>query len=486
MADIQLVDVSLRDGNQSLWGAVGVTTRMVEGVAPLIDRVGYRAVEFASSTALAVAVRFHRENPWHRLRRAREIMPNTPLGFLTSGKRFITFYRTPDVLFELAFQLLVRNGMKRIWVIDPMHDMDGAKRTAEMAKRAGFEEVVAGVCYTTSPFHSDDHYAEKIAELDTCDSIDSLYIKDPAGLLTPDRVRTLVPRLQSVLKNKRLDEIHTHCTTGLAPLTVLVAAEYGITTIHCALPPLADGSSHPGAQRLVANLVARGHGVDVDVDAMDAASDYLKRQARMKSLPFGTPNEYDEAYYRHTIPGGLRSTLARQLAEMGKADLFDRVIEESVQVREDLGWPIVMTPFAQYIVTQATLNVMSGERYHHISDEVVDMIRGDFGPLPGRVNPQVMDRAMQTKRGRASAANGDDGTTIADLRRKFGARISDEELLLRAVMPGEQVDAMAAAKAAAGTSIRQVVEALRNREGPTSIAVSDGNSKFAITIRGRA
>jgi len=123
--------------------ATGITTRMVEGVAPLIDRIGYRTVELASSTLLATTVRYHREDPWARLRAARDRMPHTQLGFLTTGKRFITFYRTPDAVFELAFSLLVRNGIRRLWVIDPMYDMDGAKRTAEMAKRVGFEEVVA-------------------------------------------------------------------------------------------------------------------------------------------------------------------------------------------------------------------------------------------------------------------------------------------------------------------------------------------------------
>ncbi|MGH3629838.1 MAG: biotin carboxyl carrier protein, partial [Sciscionella sp.] len=300
MSDIQLVDVSLRDGNQSLWGAVGVTTRMVEGVTVDLDRVGYRTVEIATSTLLATAVRYHREDPWARLRASRERMPNTRLGFLTTGKRFISFHRTPDALFELAFRLLVRNGVTRLWVIDPMHDMAAAKRTAELAKRVGFEEVVGGICYTVSPLHTDEYYAARIAELDDCPAIDNIYLKDPAGLLTPSRVSTLVPMLQGRLRRLNFDEIHSHSTTGLSPLTVLDAADLGMTTIHCALPPLANGSSHPAAQTLVRNLRARGHRVDVDVDAMDRASTYLRRQAKIKNLPAGVPSEYDEDYYRHT------------------------------------------------------------------------------------------------------------------------------------------------------------------------------------------
>jgi oxaloacetate decarboxylase alpha subunit len=480
MADINLVDVSLRDGNQSIWGATGVTTRMAKGVAPALDRVGYKALELLSSTLMATAVRYHAEDPWERLRAVRDLTPNTTLGFLTTGKRFITFHRTPDAVFELAFSLLARNGVKRLWVIDPMHDMDGAKRTAQMAKRVGFEEVIGGVCYTTSPVHTDAYFAAKAAELEDCDAIDSLYLKDPAGLLTPNRVKSLVPQLQGALKHKEFAEIHSHATTGLSPLTVLDAADLGIHTIHCALPPLANGSSHPEAQRLVANLRARGHHVDVNVDAMAEASKYLMRQAKIKNLPIGSPNEYDEAYYRHTIPGGVQSTTRRQLAEIRQEHLFDAVIEESVRVREDLGWPIVMTPFAQYIVTQATLNVMTGERYKQLSDEVIDLLRGDFGPLPGTVNPELMDRAMSTARGKKPVNDGGE-ITIKELRRRFGATISDEELLLRAVMPAEQVDGMYAATTSSPVStLTRLLAASGSGSGARSVSVSDGTTSFSI------
>ncbi|WP_424454154.1 pyruvate/oxaloacetate carboxyltransferase [Pseudolysinimonas sp.] len=361
-----------------------------------------------------------------------------------------------------------------------MHDMDGAKRTANLAKRVGFDEVIGGICYTTSPVHTDEYFAAKIAELDGCADIDSVYLKDPAGLLTPDRAKALIPLLQGSLASTRLDEIHSHSTTGLSPLTVLDAADLGIRTIHCALPPLANGSSHPEAQRLVANLRARGHTVNVDLEAMARASAYLQRQARIRRLPVGIPNEYDESYYRHTIPGGVQSTLARQLKELRRPDLFDQVIEESVQVRADLGWPIVMTPFAQYIVTQATLNVLSGERYKQISDEVIDLLRGDFGELPGPIDPALMDRAMDTNRGRKPINDGGD-ITIAELRKRLGASLSDEELLLRAVMPAEQVDGMIQARGrSAASSLKDLLATLDERPSITSFSVTRGDTSVRL------
>src|SRR5699024_64673 len=193
------------------------------------------------------------------------------------------------------------------------------------------------------------------------------------------------------------------------------------------------------------NLQARGHTVNVNVDAMDAASKYLQRQAKIKNLEVGSPNQYDEAYYRHTIPGGAQSTTRRQLREIRQEHLFEEVIEEAIHVRKDLGWVIAVTPFSQYIVAQAALNVMSGERYQQVTNEVIDLLRGDFGPLPGEVDQNLLDKALGTQRGQEAPSDTSE-LTIKDLRQKFGTKISEEELLLRAVMPTEQVDGMYDAK----------------------------------------
>lgn len=484
MTDVHLVDVSLRDGNQSLWGAVGVKTDTIERACPAIDRVGYRALELLSSTQIAVAVRFHREDPWARIDAASRAAPHTPLGFLTTGKRFISFSRTPANLFQLAFELLRRHGVTRMWVIDPMHDMASARETARVAKRAGFDEVVAGICYTISPVHTDDYFADRVAELDDCPDIDSIYLKDPAGLLTPARLESLVPHMRARLKRLRIDELHTHCNTGLAPITLLSAADLGISTLHCALPPLANGSSHAAAPQLVANLRARGHRVDVNLDAMEQASAILRREAALRRLPSGVLQEYDDAYYRHTLPGGVISTTRRQLAEMGRADLMPAVIEETMQVRSDLGWPIVMTPFAQYIVTQAALNVMAGERYKQVSDEVVDMLLGDWGAMPGQVSAALLDRAHDSPRAR-NRAQAAEAPSLDELRARFGRGISDEDLLLRALMPAEQVGAMVDERERGGKgmrdrSLKTLVRALSDAKRPLSVSVSHGDTLLSL------
>lgn len=483
MTDVRLVDVSLRDGNQSLWGAVGVRNRTVERVGPALNEVGYRALELMTSTLMATAVRYHHEDPWARIDAARRALPNTPLGFLTTGKRFISFSRTPANLFQLAFDLLRRHGITRMWVIDPMHDMAAAQETARMAKRAGFDEVVGGLCYTISPVHTDDYFADKVAEFEDCDAIDAVYIKDPAGLLTPQRLATLVPKLRERLHRLRIDEIHTHCNTGLAPLTLLAAADLGMSTLHCALPPLADGASHASALQLVTNLQARGHRVDVSTEAMARASALLQREATLRGLPKGRPAAYDEAYYRHTLPGGVLTTTLRQLREIGRAELLPQVMEEAVRVRADLGWPIVVTPFAQYIVTQATLNVMSGERYHRISDEVVDMVLGDWGPMPGPIDGDLLDRAMSLPRARNRRAQ-EQPPSLDALRTRLGRDLSDEDLLLRALMPSEQVDTMVQERSRPGDrSLRALAQALADPQRPLSVHIQHGQDR--LTLCGR-
>lgn len=481
MTDVSLVDVSLRDGNQSVWGAVGVRTRMIGKMAPCLDPVGYRAIELVSSTIIAVAVRFHHEDPWAKIDLARRLAPNTRLGFLTTGKRFISFGRTPAPILRLAYDLLRRHGITRMWVIDPMHDMQATRDNARVAKEVGFEEVVAGICYTRSPVHSDAYYADKVAEIDDCADIDSVYIKDPAGLLTPERLETLHPMMQSRLSRLKIDEIHSHCNTGMAPLTLLKAADLGVRILHCALPPVANGNSHPPGPQLVRNLLARGHRVDVDLDAMEAASRCLTREATLHGLASAVPNDYDEAYYRHTVPGGVIATARRQLAEMGRAALLPRVIEESVRVREDLGWPIVVTPFAQYIVTQATINILTGERYSRISDEVVDLLLGDFGPMPGAVDGELLERAHATTRARHRKADAAE-PTIADFRQRFGVSIPDEELLLRAVMPAGQVDAMVKASGRGNDrGFLELVRVLNDPQRPLSVQVRTSDINFSIT-----
>jgi oxaloacetate decarboxylase (Na+ extruding) subunit alpha len=445
LADIELVDVSFRDGNQSLWGATGITTAHILQIAPVMDRVGFRALDFTSSTHMGVAVRTHREDPWERIRLTRAAAPNTPLQFIGSGLRFISWEPVHPELMQLAYDRLVAAGMSRFVVLDPMHDMDAVRQTARMLRQAGASEIMAALTYTVSAVHDDGYYAGLAGQMAASPDIDRVYVKDPAGLLTPERARTLLPAIQARLADAGLPlELHSHCTIGLSPLTCLVAAELGLAALHVACGPLANGSSLPSAERLVANLRELGHTVDIDDRRLAQVAGYFTRLAQAESQPAGTPQEYDASFLRHQVAGGVMTTMRRQLAELGLEDRFGAVMEEVSRVRAELGYPIMVTPFPQIVCGQALYNVIGAERYQNVSDQAIRYVLGRFGRPTAPVDPDVADRILSRSRARELMAEPPPAAP-AELRKRFPAGISDEEFLLRATMPAGEVDAMLAA-----------------------------------------
>ena len=443
MATLRLVETSLRDGNQSLWAALGVDTARTLAIAPVLDRAGYKAIDFTTSTHMGVAVRYKQEDPWERIRLTAAAMPNTPLQFLSTGFRFIAWETASPDFMALAFKTLVKNGMRRFALADPMNDTEGNLAGARMAKAGGADYVVGALVYTLSPIHDDAHYAERARALAASPDVDALYIKDPGGLLTPTRARTLIPAVMAVIGGKPL-ELHAHCTIGLDDLAYLEGAELGVETLQCASGAAGDGTSNPPVERVIANLKALGHSVDINEEAALEAGRYFTALAEAEGLPMGKPQAFDGAYLRHQLPGGMVGTMRRHLGEQRLTHLEGQVIEEIGRVREELGWPIVMTPFAQMVMTQAVMNVTSKERYAVIPDEVVRYALGRFGRPNVPIAGHVMDRIMADPRARELAA--ESGLPeLADLRRRVGAHLSDEEFLLRATMPSGQVDAMQAA-----------------------------------------
>ncbi len=442
---IRLIDVTLRDGNQSLWSAIGIDTRTVVEVAPWLDRAGFKCIDFTTSTHMAISVRYHREDPYEKIRLARQLIPNTPLIFMTTGMRFITWEPAPRAIIRLAMRVVVRHGIRRIQIVEPMNNMAALLEAATIAREEGAEQVVAGLVYSISPVHTDEFYVRCAAELAGArDLIDTVYIKDPSGLLTPERVQTIVPALQRALGDMPL-EIHSHCNMGMAPLCYLRAAELGVGTVHTAIPPLAEGTSLPSVYRTVANLRELGFEVEIDLEPLSQVSEYLHKLARRKGYPIGQPLEYDVSYYRHQVPGGMITTLKRHLAEAGAAHRFQEVLEEIVRVRAELGYPIMVTPYSQLVATQALLNLESRERYEKVPDEVIKYVLGRFGPPPAPIDPAVQERVLGLPRARELDVPVPE-PSLEELRRQFGGTISDEELLLRWALPADQVDAALARK----------------------------------------
>ncbi len=443
MSTLQLVETSLRDGNQSLWAALGVDTANTLTIAPVMDRVGFKAIDFTTSTHMGVAVRFKKEDPWERIRLMAAATPNTPLQFMSTGFRFISWETAHPEFMALVFQVLARNGIRRFCLADPMNDADSNIACARLVKQGGGEYVIAALVFTLSPVHDDAHYVAAARKLGACRDIDAIYIKDPGGLLAPKRAQTLLPAIEAVIGGKPL-ELHAHCTVGLAEHTYMDAPGYGVSVLQCASGAAADGTSNPPAERTVANLRALGHTVSIDDAALKEVSTYFTRLAEAEGLPIGRPQGFDAAYLQHQLPGGMVGTMRRQLAERRLSHLEGAVIEELGRVREEFGWPIVMTPFAQIIMTQAVMNVTTRTRYEVIPDEAIRYAIGRFGrpnvPLAG----YVMDRIESLPRTR-ELRDEPGMACVAQLRRRLGTGLSDEEFLLRATMPAGQVDEMIAA-----------------------------------------
>ena len=440
MADIQIVETSLRDGNQCLWGATGIDTAKTLSIAPAMERAGYRAIDFTTSTHMGVAVRYKQEDPWERIRAMADICKDTPLQFLSTGFRFIAWETaTPDFM-ELAFRTLATNGIRRFALADPMNDAAANCEVARMVKRAGGEQVVGALVFSISPIHDDAHYAEAARTMAACPEVDALYIKDPGGLLTPKRAQTLIPAIMAEIGAKPL-ELHNHCTIGLAEPACLEAADLGVAAVQCASGGAADGTSNPPITRMIANLRAQGHTVNVDDEAVQEVADYFTALAEAEDLPTGRPMPFDAAYFQHNLPGGMVGTMRRHLADHGYPEKEGEVIEEMGRVRQELGWPIVMTPFAQMLQTQAVMNVTGKERWSVIPDEIIRFAIGRFGRPNAPVDPDVLDRIMSNPR--TKELEQERGMAdVKTLRAKLGENLSDEEFLLRATMPANLVNAM--------------------------------------------
>jgi oxaloacetate decarboxylase (Na+ extruding) subunit alpha len=497
MAEIRLVDVSLRDGNQSLWGATGLRTGHIATIAPALGRAGFRALDYSSSTAMGVSVRTHREDPWALLRLTRAAMPDTLLQFIGTGFRFISWERAHPEVIQLVYTALVRNGMDRFVVLDPTHDMDAARATAAIAKKAGAREVIGALTYTISAVHDDAFYARIAAAYADCPDIDRAYIKDPAGILTPDRARTLIPAVQAALRDSGKPlELHSHASLGLSPLTCLVAAELGVPVLQVGCGALGNGTSLPDAEDLVANLRASGHTVDIDDRLLAAVARYFDRLAGAEGLPPGEHRGFDAAFMEHQLAGGVMSTTRRQLAELGMADRFGALMTEIGQVRAELGYPIMVTPFPQMVIGQALANLVSTAapgggraRYDNVPDQVIRYVLGTFGKPTAPVEPWVLGRVLDRPRAAELAAE-PEPLDVGALRRRFGKRISDEELVLRFGMPGAEVDAMIAAGPAVTHYNPDLVPVLRLlRElgsRPAARELTVQKPGFRLSLKGRA
>ena len=437
---IDFVDQTLRDAQQSLWAFL-MRTDMITPIAPIMDQVGFKAIATVGSNGFVVQVRYYNEDPWERIRLLSKAMPRTPLrgSYMTASLASFDIDTPRDVI-ALWIKRSVANGIKSFWVCDYQSDMDRFYYFARLAKAEGAEVVIALV-YTFSPVHNDEHWARKtrqIAEVRDC--VDAIMIEDAGGVLTPERTRTLVSTVQQNSNGIPL-EFHSHCNSGLAPLCYLEAIQLGVKTVHTAVSPLANGTSLPSTESILRNARRLGYSSNLDEEALEAVSAHFRKIAEREGLPIGTPGEYDLFHYEHQVPGGMMTNLKRQLRELGMEHRLEEVLEEIILVRKEFGYPVMATPFSQIVGAQAVENVVLGERYQRVPDEAIKYVMGYYGEPATPIDQNVMDRItnlpeakkfLDWKPQRRSKS-------IEELRREIGPELSDDELLLRILIPGRHV-----------------------------------------------
>jgi oxaloacetate decarboxylase alpha subunit len=444
MAHLELVDQTLRDGPQSLWG-MRFRGGMATAVAPLIDRAGFHTADVPSGSFFTVQMRYLREDPLETLPHILGLLPNTRtrcgLRPSSSGRYGIS----PYSIMDFYVQTMVRMGVGGFWIYDCLYDMPEMERLARVVHEAGADPVPA-IMYGISPVHTDAWFADRVREMVGWGVTKAIYVEDASGILTPERARTLLPALVEAAGDVPV-ELHCHNTTGMAPVNYLIGAECGVRRLHTASRPVANGPSLPSTEMTLVNLEAAGHTHAIDRSVLEPVARHMEAIARQEGHPLGVCEEYDARIYRHQLPGGMTGTFKAQLAEAGMEDRFDAVLDEIPRVREELGHPVSATPFSQFIGTQALMNVVSDERYATTIDEIALYVMGAYGQPPAPIDPDVKDRILSTPRGRELAGWTRPQKTLDEVRIEYAGTtdIPDDELFRLHFAPPEDVEATKAA-----------------------------------------
>ena len=389
MPRVHITETVLRDAHQSL-----IATRMrTDDMLPIcakLDKVGYWSVEMWGGATFDTCLRFLKEDPWERLCKLRAALPNTHLQMLLRGQNVLGYRHYSDDVVRAFVQRAADNGMDVFRIFDALNDARNLRVAIEAVKKAG-KHAQGAICYTISPVHGIPQFMVMAKELENM-GCDSLAIKDMAGLLTPYVTADLVKALRDTVSLPI--HIHSHATAGLAAMCQLKAVESGCLHIDTALSPFAGGTSHPPTESMVAALLGTAHDTGLDLALLQEIGMYFyevrKKYRRFESDFTGV----DTRVQVNQIPGGMISNLANQLREQGALDRMTEVMLEVPRVREDLGFPPLVTPTSQIVGTQAVLNVLTDTRYKSITNEVKYYLQGRYGRPPGAVNSVVRQQAI--------------------------------------------------------------------------------------------
>lgn len=420
MKKVGFTETVLRDANQSQ-----IATRLpFEKFAPILetmDKAGYYSVECWGGATFDSCLRFLDEDPWERLRKIREKMPNTKLQMLLRGQNLLGYKHYPDDVVRKFIQHSVSNGINIIRIFDALNDTRNIRVAMEEAVKCG-AEASATISYTTSPVHSIENYVKTVKEMEKLGA-SSICIKDMAGVMTPQEAYDLVKAIKETVKLPVV--VHTHCTAGLAYMTVLKAVEAGADVIDTAISCFSGGTSQPATESLHFALSQMGYDTGLDQSVIKSIKDFFL-PIRDEYIESGLLDPIvlttDSDCLNYQIPGGMLSNLINQLKALNAIDRFNEVLAETPRVRADLGYPPLVTPMSQMVGVQATQNVLNGERYKTVTKEVKAYVRGEYGKAPGKIDKEVAAKILDGEK----PIQGRFADTLEPLFEKTKAELGDK------------------------------------------------------------
>ncbi|MBQ9958861.1 MAG: oxaloacetate decarboxylase subunit alpha [Oscillospiraceae bacterium] len=386
MAKVKVNELVLRDAHQSLI-ATRMTLDEMLPILPVMDEIGYNAVEMWGGATFDSCLRFLDEDPWQRLQTIRKAMPKTKMQVLFRGQNMLGYRHYADDVVSYFVQKIVANGIDIMRIFDALNDPRNLQASINAAKKEG-AHVQACIAYTISPVHSNEYFAQYAKQLEEMGA-DSLCIKDMAGLLTPYATYDLVKKLKETISIPV--DIHSHYTSGLASMSIMKGVEAGADIIDSVISPLAMGTSHMATESLVAALQGTEYDTGLDLHKLNEVREFFAK-LRQKYVDKGMLNHkvlgVDANTLLYQVPGGMLSNLLNQLKEAGKADLLEDVLAEVPRVREEAGFPPLVTPSSQIVGTQAALNIINGERYKMVTKEFKALVRGEYGKTPAPISDE--------------------------------------------------------------------------------------------------
>jgi pyruvate/oxaloacetate carboxyltransferase len=481
-------DETFRDGPQSLW-ATRMKTESMLGAAEWVNRSGFAQVCAASGASFETAVRFQREDPWQRLRLLHMFMPDTSIDILIRSRNLFGWELYPDEVVELLFRCLRDAGASCVKVFDGLHDIRTIAASFRIAKQLGLQ-CAGSLTFAVSPVHTDAYYVGKAREL-LAAGVDTIGLADASGLITGARTRSLLAALNAEVKGRVPIAFLAHHTMGLAHESYREAMLAGVSCVATAAGPLANGESLPSTLDILAIAQSLDIATTLDVDAIRRTEDYFHWVAYQEGQRVEPEVKFDPLRYAafagSQIPGGMISNFRKQLQEVGLIHRLDEVLEEVTRVRAEIGYPIMVTPFSQFVGVQATFNVIQGERYATVPHELYLYAIGQYGASPGPIDPDVLDRILKGKSADKVDHTASFGDRVLDrFRVEHGPFESDEQLLLHLFYGKEQVAALEREKRpllerpTVHQPLRVLVEQLALEKGLRSVKFEKGNVRLHL------